>query len=106
MPDIKQEILVVDDEPSGVEAVAEFLSIEGYRTLVCTHPKEALASFKKGRFSLGFVDINLPDMSGLALASKLKEIDPHIEIVFMTGVDWGSRLRLTLVKIIIVKGQT
>ena len=85
MPDIKQEILVVDDEPSGVEAVADFLSIEGYQPLVCSHPQEVLAAFKKGRFSLGFVDINLPDMSGLELASKLKEIDPHIEIVFMTG---------------------
>jgi len=85
MPDIKQEILVVDDEPSGVEAVADYLSIEGYQPLVCSHPQEVLASFEKGRFSLGFVDINLPDMSGLELASKLKEIDPRIEIVFMTG---------------------
>jgi len=85
MPDIKQKILVVDDEPSGAEAVADFLSIEGYQPLVCTHPQEALASFEKGRFSLAFVDINLPDMNGLELASRLKEIDPRIEIVFMTG---------------------
>jgi len=85
MPDIKQEMLVVDDEPSGAEAVADFLRIEGYQPLLCTHPKEVLASFEKGRFSLGFVDINLPDISGLELASRLKEIDPRIEIVFMTG---------------------
>jgi two-component system, NtrC family, sensor histidine kinase HydH len=85
MFDIKQEILVVDDELSGAETVADFLRIEGYRPLVCTHPQEVLASFEKDRFSLGFVDINLPDMSGLVLASKLKEIDPRFEIVFMTG---------------------
>ena len=85
MPDIKQEILVVDDEPSGAEAVADFLSIEGYQPLVCTRPREVLASFEKSRFSLAFVDINLPGMSGLELASRLKEIDPRIEIVFMTG---------------------
>ena len=40
---------------------------------------------KRTVLALGFVDINLPDMSGLELASKLKEIDPRIEIVFMTG---------------------
>ena len=85
MPDIKQEILVVDDEPSGVEAVADSLSLEGYQPFTCTHPEEVLASFEKGRFKLAFVDINLPGMSGLELASKLKEIDPRIEIVFMTG---------------------
>ena len=85
MPDIKQEILVVDDEPSGGDLVAAFLSREGYQSLVCTHPQEVLASFEKSRLSLAFVDINLPGMSGLELASKLKEIDPRIEIVFMTG---------------------
>ena len=85
MPDIKQEILVVDDEPSVGKVVAAFLSREGYQSLVCTHPQEVLASFEKSRFSLAFVDINLPGMSGLELASKLKEIDPRIEIVFMTG---------------------
>ncbi len=52
MPDIKQEILVVDDEPSGAETVADFLSIEGYQSLVCTHPQEVLASFEKGREKL------------------------------------------------------
>lgn len=85
MYDIKQEILVVDDEPSGAEAVAGFLSREGYQPVVCTHPEEVLACFKKDRFCVAFVDINLPDISGLELASKMKEMDPCIEIVFMTG---------------------
>ena len=85
MSDIKQEILLVDDEPSGIEAIANLLCIEGYRPFVCTHPKEVLAIFEKGRFSLAFVDINLPAINGLELASRLKEIDPRIEIVFMTG---------------------
>jgi two-component system sensor histidine kinase HydH len=85
MSDIKQEILVVDDEPAGSTVVAGFLSLEGYQPFVCTHPEEVLASFEKGRFCLAFVDINLPAMSGLELASKMKKIDPHIEIVFMTG---------------------
>ena len=85
MPDKKQEILVVDDEPAGAGTVADFLSMEGYRPLVYAHPREVLASFEKGLFSLAFLDINLPDMSGLALATKLREIDPGIQIVFMTG---------------------
>ena len=85
MSDKKQEILVVDDEPSGAETVADFLRSEGYQPSVYMHPLEVLASFKKGRFSLAFLDINLPELSGLALASKLRVIDPGIEIVFMTG---------------------
>ena len=85
MPDITQEILVIDDEPSGGETVADFLRTEGYRALVCTHPEEALALFEKDRFLLAFVDINLPVMSGMELASRMKEIDPRLEIVFITG---------------------
>ncbi len=85
MPDIRRNILVVDDEPSGGAAVADFLSLQGYAPSVFIHPEEVLASFKKDRYCLAFVDINLPAMTGLELASRLKELDPRIEIVFMTG---------------------
>jgi PAS domain S-box-containing protein len=80
-----QRILIVDDEPLLSQMVAEALHVEGYEPTACTHPQEALESFEKGAFSLAFVDINLPEMSGLELASMFKELDPAIEIVFMTG---------------------
>jgi two-component system sensor histidine kinase HydH len=85
MQDIKREILVVDDETSGIEAVSEMLALEGYLPRIFTQSTEALKAFKKGRFSLAFVDIKMPGMDGLELASRLKQMDSRLEVVFMTG---------------------
>jgi PAS domain S-box-containing protein len=65
--------------------LAEAIKAEGYRPLTCTNPKEALAVSERETFGLAFIDINLPEMSGLDLASKLKEHDPLREMVFITG---------------------
>ncbi|MBN1277111.1 MAG: response regulator [Deltaproteobacteria bacterium] len=89
MSDIKQPskgtVLVVDDEPDLCEMVAHFLRAEGYEPVLCTHPGEALELYAQNNFDLAFLDINLPEMSGLELASRLRQADPYVEIVFMTG---------------------
>lgn len=81
-------ILVVDDDVSIGRLLAITLETEGYRPIVCTQSREALAISKKNPCCLAFIDINLPDMSGLELAFRLKEDDPLCEVVFITG--YGS----------------
>jgi len=68
-----QHILVVDDDPSIGGLLAQMLQAEGYHPVICTHPKDALTISERETFALAFVDIHLPDMSGLDLALKLKE---------------------------------
>lgn len=86
MKDIK--ILVVDDDPSIGRLMADFLSKEGYQPVIHNEPQAALEMAEKDRFALAFVDINMPEMSGLELASELKKKDPLGEVVFITG--YGS----------------
>lgn len=86
MPGI--EILVIDDDPSVGKLLDSFLRSKGYNPVTCKHPKEALEYSEKNRFDLAFVDINLPGMNGLELASRLKELNPLGEVVFITG--YGS----------------
>jgi two-component system sensor histidine kinase HydH len=78
-------VLVIDDEPSVGRVVIDFLREEGYHPIFCSHPQEALECSRKNAVKLTFVDVNLPDMNGMVLASKLKKIEPSSEIVFMTG---------------------
>ena len=82
---MEKSILVVDDEPSICEIIARVLKIEGYNPMICNHPFEALEISGRHSFGLAFIDINLPEMSGLDLASRLKKDDPFREIVFITG---------------------
>ena len=78
-------VLVIDDESSVGRVVEDFLQEEGYHPIFCTHPQEALECSRKNAVKLAFVDVNLPGMSGMVLASKLKKMEPSTEIVFMTG---------------------
>ncbi len=82
------KVLVVDDDLSIGRLLARALENEGYNPLLCYESKEAIKVSKQESFSLAFIDINLPDLNGLELASRLKDDDPMREIVFITG--YGS----------------
>ena len=82
---IREKVLVVDDELSLCQMISKVLNNEGYQPIVCQSPNEALAATENEIFGLAFLDINLPEMNGLELASKIKSIYPLCELVFITG---------------------
>jgi two-component system, NtrC family, sensor histidine kinase HydH len=65
--------------------IAEFLSVKGFLHTLCNAPHQALEYSEKETFNLAFLDINMPEMSGLDLAARLKERLPLCEVVFITG---------------------
>ncbi|MFH1122869.1 MAG: response regulator, partial [Pseudomonadota bacterium] len=81
----EMQVLVVDDDPAIGHLMRVFLSREGYAPVVCVHPRDALALFEPRRFGLAFIDIQMPEMNGLELATRIKEEDAACEVVFMTG---------------------
>ena len=78
-------IMIVDDDPSIGDLISDFLLREGHAPVICTRPQQALALIKKGSFQLAFVDINMPEMDGLELTARLKQENPLLEVVFITG---------------------
>jgi len=84
----KEKILVVDDDIVLSNLLEEFFLGQGHKPTICNHPMQALETFNKNYFNLVFIDINMPEMNGLELATRLKQINPSIEIIFMTG--YGS----------------
>lgn len=79
------KIMIVDDDPSIGDLIADFLNREGLTPVICTHPQQALDLIKKEPFNLAFIDINMPVMDGLELTPKLKKENPLLEVVFITG---------------------
>jgi DNA-binding NtrC family response regulator len=62
--------LVVDDDPGFLLGLAEALRLEGYATLTASTCREALHELAKDPVDLLFVDVNLPDGSGLDLLPR------------------------------------
>jgi two-component system sensor histidine kinase HydH len=83
----RQHILVVDDDPAIRDLLSLALEEEGYHPILCAHPMDAMRVSDQEPFDLAFVDIVLPEMNGLELASELKANHPQREVVFITGSD-------------------
>lgn len=78
-------VLVVDDEPGLCRALALALEGLGCRARACVSAREAEALVPGTCFDLVLVDLNMPELDGLALARSLRERCPDLRIAFMTG---------------------
>ncbi|MEJ2153761.1 MAG: response regulator [Desulfobacteraceae bacterium] len=78
-------ILLVDDNENFVNALAERIRLKGYDPLVAFNGHEALEIAKSNKLEIAVVDHEMPDMEGLVVITKLKEIDPTIHTLLLTG---------------------
>jgi two-component system, NtrC family, response regulator AtoC len=78
-------ILIVDDERQLVEAFKKKLSKEGMEVFTALKGHEALSIIKQKTLDIGLFDIMLPDMNGVELLGKLKEMQPTAEVIMLTG---------------------
>jgi two-component system, OmpR family, response regulator len=83
----RQRILVVDDEPSIVDAVATALRYEGYEVMHASTGREAVAAIARFEPDLVVLDWLLPDFDGLEVHRRLraKGFDPAI--LYLTARD-------------------
>lgn len=79
------KVLIVDDEVRLAEAFREQLTEEGMQVNIAHRAKEALSVVKQESFDVAVLDIKLPDMDGVELLLKLKQLEPTTEVIMLTG---------------------
>ena len=84
----KERVLVVDDE----ESIREFLEImlrrEKYEVATASNAKKALKTLEKENFDMIITDIQMPEMNGIELLGKVKDMDPDTVVIMITA--YGS----------------
>ncbi len=82
-------LLIVDDDPDIVQVLKLGLLNNGFLVDGFTNPEEALQSFKSNanNFCVVVSDVRMPELSGIQLARKLKEVNPGIKVVLMTAFE-------------------
>jgi PAS domain S-box-containing protein len=85
-------ILIVDDEEAVRSVTQRILETNGYRTLLATQGAEAVACYVEKGYEISVVmtDLHMPDMDGVEAIAALREINPCVKIIVVTGA--GSAL--------------
>ena len=83
----QRRILVVDDEPSIVDAVGTSLRYEGFEVEEATTGRAALAAAQERTPDLVVLDVMLPDLDGLEVTRRLRAGGVKVPILFLTAKD-------------------
>jgi DNA-binding NtrC family response regulator len=83
------KLLIVDDDPDIAHVLKQGLLKKRFLVSAFTRPEEALQSFKSNSkdYCLILSDIRMPELSGIQLARKVKEINPNVKVVLMTSFE-------------------
>jgi two-component SAPR family response regulator len=83
----KNRILVIDDESDLTLTFEWIWGGEGFEVDSFNDPELALSNFSVGVYDVAFIDIKMPQMNGLDLYRKLKNIDDNVKYCFMTAYE-------------------
>ncbi|HEX8770282.1 MAG TPA: response regulator transcription factor [Acidimicrobiales bacterium] len=83
----KNSVLVVDDEPSIVDAVGTALRYEGFDVREARTGRAALASAQESPPDLVVLDVMLPDLDGLEVTRRLRADGIRVPVLFLTARD-------------------
>jgi len=82
---IKGKVLIVDDDEVVRDSLGKWFDSECFHAGLAAGAKEALEAMQRERWDIVLVDIRMPGIDGMELQSRLREIDPDMPIVIMTG---------------------
>lgn len=77
-------ILAIDDEASVLNSLKTIFE-EDYRIITSQNGKQALDLLNKDDIQLVILDLGLPDIKGMELLKKIKELNPTIEVIVLTA---------------------
>ncbi|MDD5094977.1 MAG: response regulator [Dehalococcoidia bacterium] len=83
----KGSIIVVDDEQAVRDMISRALRKEGYSVVTAKDGYDALEKVSQAHFDLMFLDIRMPEISGLEVLSIMNAHHPATTVVMLTAVN-------------------
>ena len=82
---MKAKVLIVDDDTSMCELLAEGLGQQGYEARWKASAQDALVEIEQRNFDVVLTDINMKDMTGLELCQRATEAHPDLPVIVITA---------------------
>ena len=92
----KKKILVVEDEFGLQEVFRDIFLMEGYEVKVAIDGVDGYDVYRKFQPDLVFTDVMMPNMSGIELVRKIREINQDVKVIYISGFFGIKRLKSEL----------
>lgn len=79
------KLLYVEDEKIVRESFVEIFKLYFSHVEVAENGKKALELYKKGKYDVAILDVVMPQINGLNVASTIRETDKNLEIIMLTA---------------------
>lgn len=80
-----QTVFIVDDDPSVRDALGLYLGVQDYRVQLFGDAESFLKAYKPTWSGCALIDIRMPNMDGLTLQKRLRELGSALPVIIMTG---------------------
>jgi two-component system, NtrC family, response regulator AtoC len=78
-------LLIVDDEIEFASSLSRLLASNGFPNEYVTSPAEVETIVKSQRIDLVLMDMRMPGLGGIDLLRRIRELQPHVQVIMMTG---------------------
>lgn len=82
---MSEKILLIDDEVDFLSAMAERMEARDMKVSTASSAKEGLEKAMTGSFDAVILDLRMPEMDGIETLKRLKEKNPDLEVILLTG---------------------
>jgi two-component system response regulator AtoC len=79
------KILVVDDDRNLTDNLVEYLTKLDYQAFPAYGGREGLTKFEQDDFQVVITDLKMPEMDGMELLEKMKQLDNDVIVIILTG---------------------
>lgn len=81
----KAHILLVEDEQNFGAVLKNYLELSGYTVDLCPNGFVGSSQFRQKKYDLCILDVMMPEKDGFTLGKEIRELDPHIPMIFLTA---------------------
>lgn len=88
-------VAVIDDDKALLSVFSAMMRSTGYHTHLFSKPAHALHDIRaiKGHYHLVITDLHMPEMDGIAFAKEIRQSEPHLPIILMSGDHLSDQVR-------------
>jgi len=91
-----RNILIVDDNADQCDILANLVAEIGHKAYTATDGQMALQMFQERKIDLVITDIKMPRMDGMTLLERIRQRDPDVRVIVITGFPSSETILRTI----------